>query len=261
MQDNVFGNITFSSFIGLFIKKISTNAFDSTANKLKRFSCWTCNLQNQPPKHDIRLMLNKLTQLESLTIGLNVTEIPENWIQPINSQNQSKLDVIEIDIEQSLTVKSGAFQNLNNLRVVEISGTQSRINFIEKGAFKLNSKSDKEFRIIFWTVELTNESFQNGSFDGIGQRPLKIYLLGSDINYLDKTIFGSVLASKNNSIDFTSPNQSHGLNSKIDCEDCRNYWLIKENKQQQVLYAFCKGNPKLNLFDQEIKTKLSQKCK
>ena len=133
----------------MFITKISTNAFNSTANKLKKFSyklkkfsCWTCNLQNQPPKHDIRLMLNKLTQLESLTIGLNVTEIPENWIEPINGKNKSKLETIEIDIEQSLTVKSDAFQHLNNLRFVEISGIRSRINLIEKEAFKLNSKSD-----------------------------------------------------------------------------------------------------------------------
>lgn len=90
---------------------MSTNAFNLTANKLKTFSCWACNLQNQPPKHDIRSMLNQLTQLESLTIGLNVTEIPENWIEPISGENQSKLESIEIDIEQSLTVKSGAFQN------------------------------------------------------------------------------------------------------------------------------------------------------
>ena len=145
--------------------------------------------------------------------------------------------------------------------MIEIQKFQSRIDLIERGAFKLNSKSDKQFRIIFWTVKLTNESFENGSFDGLGQRPLKIFLLGSHINYLDKTIFGSVLDNKNGLIDFTEPNQGDNLNSKIDCDDCRNYWLIKENKQQQVLYAFCKANSTQNLFDQKIKTKFSQKCK
>ena len=36
------------------------------------------------------------------------------------------------------------------------------------------------------------------------------------MNYLDKTVFGPVLANKNNSIDFTEPDESHSINSKID---------------------------------------------
>ena len=49
----------------------------------------------------------------------------------------------------------------------------------------------------------------------------------------------------------------------IDCDNCKNYWLIKEKKQNQFKYAYCKGydQTKLKLFDQETKTKLSQKCK
>ena len=53
----------------------------------------------------------------------------------------------------------------------------------------------------------------------------------------------------------------NSIRSKIDCDDCRNYWLIKENKQNQVTKAHCKANDNLTLFGQETKTKLSQKCK
>ena len=50
------------------------------------------------------------------------------------------------------------------------------------------------------------------------------------------------------------------LNSKIDCSDGRNHWLIKEKKDGQVLNAFGQENHKNILFDQEIQTKLNQKC-
>ena len=85
--------------------------------------------------------------------------------------------------------------------------------------------------------------------------------LGMNVTYLAKSVFKPLLKNSLNSIFFPSP----GLfSSKIDCDDCRNYWLIKKNKENQVKYTKytdCIANNTLTLFDEETKTKLSKKCK
>ena len=62
---------------------------------------------------------------------------------------------------------------------------------------------------------------------------------------------------ENNLIDFSKESI---FNSKIDCGDCKNYWLIKEKKENQVFNAYCQGHTTKTLFDKEIQDKLSQKC-
>lgn len=81
----------------------------------------------------------------------------------------------------------------------------------------------------------------------------------TNINYLNEAAFKTLLLNENNYIKFLSPDDS--LKPHIDCDDCKNYWLIKEGKEKQVENPFCKSDPKKTLFDDEIKTKLSQKCK
>ena len=49
--------------------------------------------------------------------------------------------------------------------------------------------------------------------------------------------------------------------SRIDCEDCKNYWLINEKKEKQVINPYCLIGPKKQIFYQENQAKLSQKCK
>ena len=39
-------------------------------------------------------------------------------------------------------------------------------------------------------------------------------------------------------------------------DDCKNYWLIKQNHENQIFDATCKGDNKLTLFDVEIKSKV-----
>ena len=100
---------------------------------------------------------------------------------------------------------------------------------------------------------LSGESFQSGTFDG-SQRPLHILFRNSNISYFDEAVFKSFLDNKQNKIDFFENT------SLIDCESCKNYWLIKQEKENQVKVPFCKHKTK-KLYDQVIKTKLTQKCK
>ena len=85
-----------------------------------------------------------------------------------------------------------------------------------------------------------------------------IKFLSTNINHLPEGVFKSILDYENNLIDFSKKSI---FNSKIDCEDCKNYWLIKEKKENQVFNAYCKGDITKTLFDKQIQDKLSQKCK
>ena len=247
LEDNTFSDITFEDFYGDNVIKIGSNAFNKTANKIKTFNCYSCSIEQQPPKYDIQKALNQMNQLNhDLKIGLNVNEIPSNAFA-----NKTQLSSINlINKKQNLTIESGAFQDLENLHEIIIGGTT--INRIKKEAFKSNSL----ILIQFSGCKLTGESFENGAFDGI-QKPFTIILMETNVNYFAESVFKQVLNNSLNSIDIFWDE----FDFLIDCDDCRNYWLIKENKQNQVKYAHCIANNTLTLFDQETKTKLSQKCK
>ena len=100
------------------------------------------------------------------------------------------------------------------------------------------------------------DTFQNKSFDGV-QRPLNITFELMNVGHLAEETFKSVLNNSKSYIEFND--RFLNISSTVHCENCKNYWLIKENKQQ-VNKPECKGSKK-TLFQQEIKTKFSQKCK
>ena len=249
LEDNTFSDITFQEFHSNKVKKIGTNTFNKTADKILSFFSLTSSIEHQPPKYDLQTILNQMTQLESLAIGINVDEIPSNAIR-----NKTNLPFIKLANKQNLTIKPSAFYSLDNLYGLQI--VQTTVNRIEKEAFKSATLAD----IIFDNCRLSSESFQMGAFDGI-TNPIKVTFLKMNISYLAESVFKPILKNSSNSIDFFDHEISKGIyNSKIDCDDCKNYWLIRENKQNQVKNAHCKADDTLTLFDQETKTKLSQKC-
>ena len=71
-----------------------------------------------------------------------------------------------------------------------------------------------------------------------------------DISYLDESVFKPVLDNKFNRITFYDYSAGGSSPAYIHCENCKNYWLIKEKKQNQFKYAYCKGynQTKLTLF-------------
>ena len=254
IEDDTFSNITFDKFTGFGINKIGTNAFKETFNKIKSFACQNCLIENEPPKYDIQKILTQMNQLSFITIGLDVNQIPSDFI----GSKPSLTSLTLFNRKQNLTIKSGAFNRLNRLSGIEI--WDSKIKLIEKGAFKSNSNIDL-YKIQFVGCHLTGSSFEMGSFDGF-KSPFSIVFMKSNINYLDELVFKPILDQNQwTTIDFFS---SEKYNSKIDCDDCKNYWLIKEKRDQrkyQIKYSSCINDDKLSLFSQEIVAKLSQKCK
>lgn len=255
IEENTFGHLTFERVTLHGIKIINSNAFNWTANKIKAFYCSQCLLENQPPKYDLQTLFNQMTKLEILSIGLNVTQL--SW--SILPNGQQKLKRLIIKSTQNLTIKSGAFQYQNYLYDIEIEGTT--INQIQNEAFKLDSKSKlTKLFIIFNSCNLTGHSFSNSSFDGLTKQ-IQILFLKTDINFLNEGTFKSVLNNQSNLIVNNYEHDYNNSQSKIDCNDCRNFWLIKEEKENQIQNAFCKNNYNMTLFDEEITTKLSQLCK
>lgn len=146
VNDNSFADLTFDKFRGDGVSLISNNAFGITAETITDFYCWTCPIQTSPPKYHIWKAISHLTQLTTMTIGLNVTEIPADAFLPINGQSELQTLTIVDQSNGGLIVKSGAFQNMNNLRQIKFP---IKVKAFEKGAFRLTTKSDVQLLIIF----------------------------------------------------------------------------------------------------------------
>ena len=249
LDDDIFGEITFEHFTGEEIDEIGINTFSKTANKITAFRCTFMKEQNS----EIFKILNRMTKLLILDIYLSIPEISKDAFAPSPS-GVSSLYYISIIVDNEVVVRSGAFRDLNQISVITFYETS--IKLIENRAFKFDTKSTIPKVIIeFDNCNLTGETFQPGAFDAV-LKPIQITFYNSTIDYLNEEVFESVLENGKNEIDFGSDKTIRSL----DCGDCRNYWLIKENKQKQVLHPYCKGQNK-TLFDAEIKTKLSQMCK
>ena len=84
--------------------------------------------------------------------------------------------------------------------------------------------------------------------------------IGGSIGYLDEAIFKPFLADYSNTIIFLR-DKFGGVKSYIDCLECKNYWLVKEEKDYQISNLYCKHDKNLRMFNEEIKNKLKLKCK
>ena len=112
------------------ITNINSNAFGKAAETIDRFSCEDCQIENAPPKYDVWQALSTLKSgimgfmpLEVI-IGVNVTEIPSNAIEPDDAKDSiHRLKFIVKN--QSLTVKSEAFSKLTSF--TEICFTSSHL--------------------------------------------------------------------------------------------------------------------------------------
>ena len=82
------------------------------------------------------------------------------------------------------------------------------------------------------------------------QRPVNINYQ-YDVDSLPEFAFKPFLDDKNNAISFTE--------STINCSNCCNQWMIRDNKADQVRNAICNDNANLTLFSNQVKDKLS-KC-
>lgn len=244
IQDDTFKDITFDTFYGWNINKMASNSFNITANKIGQFSCHECTLTNQL-NYNIFNVIHQLHKLDNLFLTLNITEVPTNALF-----NCSNISFVYLKSQQELVIKSNAFHNLNKLGLLWINDTS--IKRIENYAFKFPAKT-----VIFENCNLTGETLQNGTFNGLKGYNSTISFDNSTIDYIAEESFKSVLDNKNIEI---------LINYLVikDCFNCKNYWLFKEKREKQFSDSFsmkCKSEAGLTpFFSQEIQNKLSQKC-
>ena len=111
----------------------------------------------------------------------------------------------------------------------------------------------------FSYLNFSDDPFEAGAFTGL-ERPVQIVFWRTDINHLSESVFKPVLFNPLNMIFFNDPTEVEDVWSSIDCEDCKNLWLINQNKESQVKHARCKSNPDKKLFDEEVKSDLKNNC-
>lgn len=155
LLDNSFGQITFEIFFGYKIKKIHSNAFNNTSDKIKYFSCASCSLVHDPPEYDFRSVFSQMVNLITLSIKLNVNYLPTSAIEPIGGK-QSKLTNLLIQSEQNLTIKSGAFQHLVQLTYLNLYNF-TKLEF-EREAFRFKNSSNNSL-----TVHIDRSNLQGKS--------------------------------------------------------------------------------------------------
>ena len=233
------------------IVKIGSNVFNKTSNLIEEFTIYDSSLEHAPPKYDIEKMFNQMTKLRKLRTGLNVSKISSNLFQ-----KQKQLMKLEILLQENTTIKSSAFDQLTSIDDIKLSCQSKKHLSIESGALKfISHKTNGIISVTFSHCSFQGNQFEFG-FDNGTQRDIKIIFSQSNINYLNEKVFKPFL---------NDHKYDHAIKfdfySVIDCEDCGNFWLIKENKQIKVENPHCKGQYERLLFDEDVKANLTQKCK
>ena len=209
---------------------------EKTAQTVTSFLCSDCYIEPSPPTYDFWTAVNQLPKLINLRVSAKIGEIPENAIQPINGTESQLKNFFFWNYRQNVTFKSGAFQQLNKLEYIRIA---SLIPKFERGAFKFSKKSDVIFTINV-NSDFTGDVFENGTFDGI-QHPLNFIFDLSVLDYVPEGSFKSLLdQNKQNKVTFRD-NGGH-IVTAIRCDDCRNYWLIRDGKKDQIIGPQCYNN-------------------
>ena len=248
LNESSFWDITFDEFEATQIKMINNNAFGNSSFIIKRFTnLFESNdnfIRHSPPDYQIWKMLNSLINVEIVELGLDINEIPSDAFKA-----KTNLKSISIHSNNNVTIKRLSFLNLDNL--IELKFVSPNIKKIENEAFNFNSTSAKKLVLTFERCNFNSDSFESKSFDGI-KTNFQIEFSSSKPNFLSESTFKSVLNNANNIIRFN--------HSYLNCSDCRNQWMIKNEKDKQIQNPLCNPYRNLTLFSSETKINLSFKC-
>jgi Leucine-rich repeat (LRR) protein len=201
-------------------------------------------LKNSPPTHDIFHAISSLVNIKDVYLIENmIEEIPDYAFKPINSP-QNNLSSLYISGNNIKRIGNFAFKDLNYLNVLSIDSNQ--ITNITKNLFSFEKSSDSLFTLDFRDLPLNGDSFESGAFSNL-KRPTTIdmTLTGENVNrtekvtYLDQHVFEEF---------FSKDHRNQVRLNTIDCNDCRSYWLIKNDKYQSQITIWCSDGTILDKF-------------
>ena len=148
-----------------------------SASFIKRINLEYCYLRNSPPNYAIWQALGTLKNAVSIAIGLNDTEIPTNALSKTdNAPNILRLDLSLGSLRgKSFTIRSKAFDNLNDLDEIIISAPNSgghtnegNITF-EKEAFMSSKTRNRPLQLKFLYTKLNGHLFDEQTFAGVNR--------------------------------------------------------------------------------------------
>ncbi len=167
------------------------------------------NAINSEQKHFDSFILSKPT----------VKELDANTFQDLKFRN--------ISIRNVTLIKDYAFNGSDSLEYLELC---CNISHISKNALKIsNNLSEVKLKVLNLTSNhIKSDSFEIESISNISAQPLEIILNhNKDLKYLNANIFGPFFAANPiNSIDLLSNN--------FKCNDCNNFWLIREKDKYKL---------------------------
>ncbi|XP_054159750.1 leucine-rich repeat-containing G-protein coupled receptor 4-like [Oppia nitens] len=217
LPENLFHDIAFN-YIDIEnaynLRKIDTNIFNGINDTIEYL--W---IRNTPINDNIDDMnsnvfyaINSLKALQTLYISnTSIATIPDNAFQGIKYLNTIYL------VNSVNNIGRHSFRTLRNIEVLDLS--YNKLINISDEAFAIQDSPNDESLYI----RLTNNTFGENAlrkeiFDGL-DRDVVIHIEGKKFGYLNETIFGHFLRQNSlNDIWFSS----------LDCNDCRNVWLISD---------------------------------
>ena len=244
LNDSQFGHLTFDDFSGQQIKLISNNAIENSVNSVDIQG----PINDLPPKYDVWKVINGMTKVTSISMDLNITEIPT---QAFTSKKLHSISIRTYTMHSNnITIQSKAFYNADNLFKFELY--YANITKIQSQAFALAKNSSQKLEISFGRCQFSDDAFDPKSFDGI-QRPVEVLFLFGNVTFIPESAFKPLLKNKENRMSVYD-----GL---FNCLDCRNYWLIKDEKESQFLNPTCMHDTKLFFYIDEVRFYLNSHCK
>ena len=235
LEENTFDEITFDEIYINYcsnLTNIARHAFTATDLVTKEFVLQKNNKLSMDKT--IYTILSSFMNIESITLSdIGFNEIPSNAFRPLIGYQKY---LRELEITQTFTkIGSHSFSNLKNL--TQLTLDIKDLHSIPDYAFVFEEYSDQLFRIDFY--QSSNFSAFNGKTLLNIRRPTELKIFGES-TYLEEKVF----------LPFLLDNEKNAIQlpffEAFDCNDCRNYWLKKNQTIRKRIYVICQNGKQLN---------------
>ena len=248
LEENTFKDITFDQIViqNCFnLTKIGKNAFNRTTLYTTSITIVNNRQLSQSDDNSLFEAMSRFVNIKEITIrGNNIREIPSNAFHPINGY-QNKLNSLTIVDNGIRKLGNNAFYYLKNLTYISLASNS--IDYIPNNGFNFEKSSPNVLTLYLDDNPLNASSFADNWFSAL-QRPTLLNIGNvnqtdpQNIDYLNEKSF----------LPFLSANELNQIifyyNNQIDCNDCRNYWIIKNPKfSANIKRIFCTN--KKNITD------------
>ncbi|XP_054164788.1 uncharacterized protein LOC128962439 [Oppia nitens] len=209
------------------LRSIDRHVFNGTVDSIRSLSLIRLPLNESNDNTAVFDIINSLHSLQELYFeSINLNTVPNNAFSKLDN-----LSLISFRRVSTNSIGKNVFKQLKSLRFLEFYEVNT-LN-ISDNAFSFD-ETDVRLRFIIIFSAFNNSVISGQTFDGMLRPVTLIFLHNDKIQYISKDTFNR----------FIQQNPSHELIAHIDCNDCRNYWLLMISKQNNGIY--CTNGRQLN---------------